>query len=119
MRKLIIGLILSAALLAIGLLFFLPGERATTPPYYYVASVRACDVEDAWVLPFTIEAGAGGTNAPIQSLALAHLTLATYCRWADSTARTIRVESPGYHPRTYTITGSTNIIAVMHRSIVR
>jgi len=86
------------------------------PPNAYLVSVRACDVEDAWVLPITVTTEFQGSNVPIQAVAFSDFTLATFCQWIDYTTRTIRVESEGYQPRKYTLTGKRDIIAVLYRN---
>ena len=88
--------------------------RPPMPTNAFLVSVRACDSEDAWVVPFKVTTSISGTNVPIQEVALTHYTLSTYCQWSDCTTRTVRVEAAGYAPREYTVSGKKNIIAVLH-----
>jgi len=105
------------AILVAAILFWLVGHRASPsfPHDAYVASVRACDVEDARVLCIKVLTPQADTNVPIQSVALAHCTLSTFCRWVDATNRTVIVEADGYEPRRYEVSGSRDIIAVLYR----
>ena len=84
------------------------------PPNAFLVSVLACDVEDAWVLPFKVTTKVGETNLPIEDVAITHYTLSTFCQWSDCTTRTIRVEADGHLPREYTISGKKDIIAVLY-----
>jgi hypothetical protein len=90
-------------------------RRERLPAGAFLVSVRACDGETAQVLPFSVSTDVAGTNVPIQQVALHDFTLATFCQWADATARTFTVASPGYLPRRYTATGRQDIAAVLCR----
>lgn len=117
--KSIISIIVIFAILTIvaifGLRYISPDRPAPTrmPPNAFLVSVRTCD-EEAWVLPFKVTTKIGGTNVPIQDVAITHYTLSTFCQWADCTTRTIRVEADGHIPREYTVSGKKNIIAILH-----
>ena len=107
-----IGLVVVAVVVVIVLR---PSPPAPVPVNVYLVNVRACDIEDAWVLPFKVTTEQAGTHVPIQAVALRHFTLSTFCQWADWTTRTFRVEAAGYEPREYTVKGKKDIVAVLHR----
>lgn len=89
-----------------------PAQRL--PVNAFLVSVRACDIGDGWVLPFKVTTVTAGTNVvPIQDVALRHYVLSTFCQWTDCTTRTFRVESAGYEPREYTVSGKKDVIAVL------
>jgi len=117
--KLVITIIVVVMIVVAIIVLLPPGDRTAPqsmlPSNAFLVSVRACDVEDAWVLPFKVTTNKSGTNVPIQEVALSHFTLSTFCQWTDWTARTIRVEAVGYEPREYKVTGKRNIIAVLYR----
>lgn len=106
--------IISIALIAVVAILLQPVPAQRLPVNAFLVSVRACDSGDGWVLPFKVTTVTAGRNVPIQDIALRHYVLSTFCQWADWTTRTFRVESAGYEPREYTVSGKKDIIAVLH-----
>jgi hypothetical protein len=115
MMKMIIT-ISCIVVLAVTVFFLLKAPPAPRlPAHAFLVGVRACDAEDAWVMPFKVTTDRGGTIVPIQEVAFSHFTLSTFCQWTDWTTRTVRVEAEGYEPREFTVSGKTNIIAVLYQ----
>jgi hypothetical protein len=115
--KTIRSIIACAAILAIAVAICLvmrkPAASAALPPNAFVVSVRAGDASNARLLPFEVTTSGQGGGVLIQDIALHSFTNSTVCEWVDWTTRTIRVESPGYEPREYTVTGKQDIIALL------
>ena len=90
------------------------GRSVLPPPGAFLVSVRACEAESTIRVPFKVTTNIEGRDIPIEEIAFHCFTNRGMCQWVDWTTRVIRVESSGYEPREYTVTGKQNIIALLY-----